>query len=154
MPEGKVMRLSKKGFNNVLIFSILTLIFIFNFGKQLLPNVAPSNQTVIDSNLIIVEIKTPDFIIKRSGRSWISEPQLGLSDQKLSEIVKTWQTLPLHEATPPSEIDAPFIIQIYTANAEQPIIVKLIQQQEHYLLQIDDITLFLDATQLPLFLGR
>ena len=149
------MRLSKKGFNNVLIFSILTLIFIFNFGKQLLPDSESKDQSIIDSALMIVEIKTPDFSIKRSGRSWTQAPNQGLSEQQLSKVVQNWQSmlLPVYDA--PIELISPYIISIYIANEDQPKIIKLIQQGDDYLLRINDKTsLFLKGEQLPLFLGR
>ncbi|MCK5818506.1 MAG: hypothetical protein KAH18_04475 [Psychromonas sp.] len=149
------MRLSKKGFNNVLIFGILTVIFIFNFGHKLLPSSKKDQQTVINKALTIVEIKTPDFSIKRSGRGWISVPKLGLSNQQLSKIVHTWQTLLLQKHASPIQSKNPFIIQIYTANKDQSVTVKLIQYGKNYLLQIDKKnTLLLNSQQLPLFLGR
>lgn len=149
------MRLSKKGFNNVLIFSILTLIFIFNFGKQLLPDSESKDQTIIDSALTIVEIKTPDFTIKRLGRSWSQEPNHGLSEQQLSKVVQNWQSMPLPVYDAPIETISPYIISVYIANKDQPMIIKLIQQGNDYVLQTSDQTvLFLKGDQLSLFLGR
>ena len=104
---------------------------------------------------MIVEIKTPDFSIKRSGRSWISEPNLGLSEHQLSLLVQNWQTLALQTQAAIIQPKNAFVMQVYTANEEQPIIVKLIQQGEDYLLQTNEqMSLFLSADQLPLILGR
>lgn len=149
------MRLSTKGWNNVLIFGILMIVFLFNFSHKLLLKPKNHQRTVISSELIIVEIKTPDFSIKRSGRSWISEPNLGLSKQQLSLLVQNWQSLPLQTQAAIVQPKNAFVMQVYTANEAQPIIVQLIQMGEDYLLQIDqNIALFLSSKQLPLFLGR
>ena len=149
------MRLSKKGWNNVLIFGVLIIVFLFNFSHKLLLEPKVHQRTVISSELMIVEIKTPDFSIKRSGRSWISEPNLGLSEHQLSLLVQNWQTLVLQTQAAIIQPKNAFVMQVYTANEEQPIIVKLIQQGEDYLLQTNEqMSLFLSADQLPLILGR
>ena len=149
------MRLSRKGWNNVLIFGVLIVVFLFNFSHKLLLKPKVHQRTLIDSSVMIVEIKTPDFAIKRSGRNWVSEPNLGLSEHQLSLLVQNWQTLPLDTQSAILEPKNPFVMQVYTANDAQPIIVRLIQQGENYLLQTDDeMALFLSSQQLPLFLGR
>ncbi len=149
------MRLSKKGWNNVLIFGVLIIRFLFNFSHKLLLKPKVYERTVISREMMIVEIQTPDFSIKRSGRSWISEPSLGLSEHQLSLLAQNWQTLPLSTQAAIVQPQSPFIIQVYTANEAQPIIVQLIQMGEDYLLQTDqDMALFLSGEQLPLFLGR
>jgi len=149
------MRLSRRGWNNVLIFGVLIIVFLFNFSHKLLLKPKVHQRTLIDSSIMIVEIKTPDFSIKRSGRDWVSEPNLGLSTHQLSLLVQNWQTLPLQTQGAILQPKNPFIMQVYSANSEQPIIVKMMQQGENYLLQTDDeMSLFLSHQQLPLFLGR
>ena len=149
------MRLSRKGWNNVLIFAILTIIFIFNFAPKLTLTTKQQQRTVIDKQLTIVEIKTPDFKIKRVGRSWQSEPNLGLSEQQLALLVHNWQNLTLPSQTAIDDLTAPYLISIYTASQEQPFIINLVEQDDNYLLQINATTaLQLSAQQLPLLLGR
>jgi hypothetical protein len=149
------MRLSKRGWNNVLIFGVLIIVFLFNFSHKLLMKPKVHQRTLINNDVMIVEIKTPDFSIKRAGRSWISEPNLGLSEHQLSLLVQNWQNLPLQTHAAIIQPKNAFIMQVYTANNVQPIIVKLIQQGENYLLQTDEeLSLFLSSEQLPLFLGR
>jgi len=149
------MRLSKRGWNNILIYGVLIIVFLFNFSHKLLLQPKVHQRTLIDTNVMIVEIKTPDFSIKRSGRSWVSEPNLGLSEQQLALLVQNWQNLPLQTQAAILKPENPFIMQVYTANAVQPIIVQLMQQGNNYLLQTDDeMSLFLSSEQLPLFLGR
>jgi len=149
------MHLSRKGWNNVIIFAVLIIIFIFNFTPKLTLSSKSRQHTVIDKELIIVEIKTPDFKIKRAGRSWKSEPDLGLSEQQLALLVQNWQQLKLDTQASIKHTHAPYVIHIYSANQEQPVVVQLFQQGDDYLLQTDAATsLFLSAQQLPLLLGR
>lgn len=149
------MRLSRRGWNNVLIFAVLTIIFIFNFAPKLVPQDEQQYLPVINNQLTIVEIKTPDFKIARVGRHWQSQPDLGLSQQQLTTLVHNWQhlALPVQEAriTPKSS----YIISIYSADQAQPTVVNLIQQDDGYQLQTQsNHALFLATHQLPLLLGR
>ncbi|MEI6898211.1 MAG: hypothetical protein V5786_12165 [Psychromonas sp.] len=149
------MRLSKKGWNNVLILGILIMIFLFNFSHKLLLKPKIQQRTLINSERIIVEIKTPDFSIKRSGRSWKSEPDLGLSEQQLSLLIQNWQHLKLKTHPPAKSRISPYTIQVYIAKQEQPIVVQLFQYGDDYLLQTEkDLSMLLNAHQLPLLLGR
>ncbi|KPU83038.1 hypothetical protein JI57_02715 [Psychromonas sp. PRT-SC03] len=149
------MRLSKRGWNNVLIFGILIIFFLFNFSQKLLFSVKHNGHTLIDSQLVIMEINTPDFNIKRNGRNWISEPSLGLSQKQLTLLVHNWQSIELPSEIPLKSIKDPFVMLVYTANETQPIVIQLIQQGDNYLLQRNnDSALLLTAKQLPLFLGQ
>ena len=149
------MRLSRRGWNNVLIFGVLLIVFLFNFSHKLTLSPKVHQRAVIDSNLTIVEIKTPDYQITRLGRTWQSKPELGLSKQQLSSLVNNWQNLKLDTQLPVSNTVTPYTIQIYTADQDLPIIVQLYQYGDHYLLQTDpNMSLLLNAQQLPLLLGR
>ncbi|WP_413691835.1 hypothetical protein [Psychromonas sp. KJ10-2] len=89
------MRLSKKGWNNVLIFGVLLIIFIFNFRQQLNFSNTTQQRPVISPDFTIVEIQTPDFVMTRTGREWKREPSINLSNENLQSIVDNWQALPL-----------------------------------------------------------
>ena len=149
------MRLSRKGFNNVVIFAVFLVIFIANFSHKLTFSPQIQQTSVINKDLTIVEIKTPDYKISRFGRTWQSEPDLGLSEQQLALLVHNWQNLKLTTQPAVSDTSAPYTIQIYTADQVQPIIVQLFQQEENYLLQTEStMSLLLNSKQLPLLLGR
>lgn len=149
------MRLSSRGWNNVLIYGVLIIVFLFNFSHKLLLSPKVKQRTLINNEMIIVEIKTPDFSIQRSGRSWKSEPSSGLSEQQLSLLIQNWQHLQLETQAPVLNKISLYIIKVYIATQEQPIVVQLFQDGEHYLLQTDSsLSLQLNANQLPLLLGR
>lgn len=149
------MRLSRKGWNNVLIFAVLFIVFVFNFSHKLTLSPKVHQRAVIDGDFTIVEIKTPDYRIKRSGRTWQSEPNLGLTEQQLTSLVNNWQGLKLETQPPVDNVKTPYTIQVFTAKHEQPIIVQLYQYETHYLLQTDpSMSLLLKENQLPLLLGR
>lgn len=150
------MRLSKKGWNNVLIFGVLLIIFIFNFSQELRLSSKPSQRHVISNDLTIVEIETPDYVITRAGRNWQSKPSMGVSSENLQHIVNNWQTIPLEVLTPQNLPTSNFILKFFVTEQIQPIIVQLHQlQDDQYILQINEHTfLSLPTEKLTLFLGK
>lgn len=150
------MRLSKKGWNNVLIFGILLAIFIFNFSQHLRLSTKTSQQSVISAELTIVEIETPDYVLTRVGRNWEGKPNMGFSSETLQHIVDNWQTIPLDTLTEQNLPTSNFILKVFVTEQIQPIIVQLHQQQnDQYILQINEqIFLSLPAEKLTLFLGK
>lgn len=158
MPEEKgiKMRLSKRGWNNVLIFGVLLIIFIFNFSEKLRLSSTIPQHTVISSDITIVEIETPDYIITRVGRKWESKPNIGLSSENLQHIVNNWQTIPLDTLAEQNLPTSDFTLKFFVTEQTQPIIVQLHQQADNqYILQVNDDTfLSLPTEKLTSFLGR
>ncbi|TEW45486.1 hypothetical protein [Psychromonas algicola] len=150
------MRLSKKGFNNLLIFGILLITFIFNFSQRLREPHETKQSTVIPKEFTILEIQTPDYTLTRVGRNWQRKPSMGISSDKLQQVVNNWQTVPLDTLTEQSFLLSDFILRFFIAEQKDPIIVQLHQlQNDHYVLQVNEkLYLSLPSNQLSLFLGR
>ena len=150
------MRLSKKGFNNLLIFGILLITFIFNFNQRLHEPQQTNQSTVIPKELTILEIQTPDYSLTRIGRNWQRKPSMGISSNKLQQVVSNWQTIPLDRLTEQSFPLSDFVLTFFIAEQQDPIIVQLHQlQNDHYVLQVNEkLYLSLPADKLTLFLGR
>jgi len=148
------MGLSKKAFNNILIFTMLSIIFIANFSHLLFESENKATQTVINPSKHIVEIQTVDLAIKRLGRSWSTEPPIEYSEQQLVNIIQRWQTTPLSVYEGTFTNSNPYVIKIYLIEQVQPIIVKLYQHGDDYLLQTEEMRLLqLSTAQFPLFFG-
>jgi len=150
------MRLSKKGFNNLLIFGILLITFIFNFSQRLREPHETKQSTVIPKEFTILEIQTPDYTLTRVGRNWQRKPSMGISSDKLQQVVNNWQTVPLDTLTEQNFPLSDFILRFFIAEQKDPIIVQLHQlQNDHYVLQVNEkLYLSLPSNQLSLFLGR
>jgi len=150
------MRLSKRGWNNVLIFGVLLVIFIFNFSQNLRLSSSVDTQSVIPPEVTILEIQTPDYVISRVGRQWAQKPSIGLTSEDLQQIVKNWQTMPLEVLTEQELTNSTFILRFFIAEQTQPIIVQLHQlKNEQYILQVNEQTfLSLPIDKLTLFLGK
>lgn len=93
-----MIRLSRKGWNNVLIFSTLFMIFLFNgMHHKLMTNSEnqSSHQAIIPQTELILTLDMPNFSIERIGRSWRVVPELNrkVSEQRLQDLLLSWKNL-------------------------------------------------------------
>ncbi|WP_143870416.1 hypothetical protein [Catenovulum sediminis] len=90
-----MIRLSRAGWNNVLIFASLIMIFLFNglhmnFGQQAASD--KQNIAVLPANQHILTIDFPGYSIERVGRDWriVAAEHIPLQAQN---VVQAWQAL-------------------------------------------------------------
>lgn len=86
-----MIRLSKKGWNNVLIFSMLIMIFLFNGLHHKLIDAEADDviQPLLKEQSYILTIEYPLFKIERIGTGWRSNSTL--SQIQISELLTNWQ---------------------------------------------------------------
>ncbi|WP_282114841.1 hypothetical protein [Pseudoalteromonas arctica] len=98
------MRLGRKGWNNVIIFSMLIMIFFLNgWHKQLLGGEdKPTLQAVLPQQSFVLTLQFVDQKIERIGTSWRTTPlqkDIPLvwqaSEQQLSDLINQWQSAQL-----------------------------------------------------------
>jgi hypothetical protein len=97
------MKLSRTGWNNVVIFSVMTIILVINAtNNKLFPNEDDSNkaeQLILPQHSIIVSlaIDSPakqQVLFERIGRSWQLTSKgiiLNKTDQQIEQMIFSWQ---------------------------------------------------------------
>ncbi|MCF2947270.1 hypothetical protein L0668_04065 [Paraglaciecola aquimarina] len=88
-----MIRLSQRGWNNVIIFTTLILIMLFNFSSDFLNrNVQdkPEISTLIPAGLVITTIEYQNDKIERIGQGWRAKSGK-LSHEQLTQLVANWQ---------------------------------------------------------------
>lgn len=91
-----MVRLSRTGWNNVLIFSSLILIFLFNglhlkiFSKEDKP---AQLHTVLPAEQMVLTIDFPNLSVERIGLSWRTVPKSSYSVERLQEVIEQWLQL-------------------------------------------------------------
>ncbi|WAJ70100.1 hypothetical protein [Catenovulum adriaticum] len=93
-----MLRLSRKGWNNVLIFSTLFMIFLFNGMHHKLftsSESQSSHQAIIPQTELILTLDMPNLSIERIGRGWriVPEPKTNISEQRLHSLLQNWKNL-------------------------------------------------------------
>ncbi|SFC52727.1 hypothetical protein [Pseudoalteromonas denitrificans] len=86
-----MIQLSKKGWNNVLIFSMLVMIFLFNglHHKWIDSPQDNSPQLILAEQSYILTVQYPTYKIERIGTSWRSNSQL--TNEQISNVILQWK---------------------------------------------------------------
>lgn len=130
-----MIRLSRRGWNNVLIFATLFMILLFSTSnRMLLQNAEPSqSQLLLPESSEIMAIDYGTHKIERIGRGWRATPSLNLDESQLNKITVHWQQ------TTGQPIDGrlkqPYIVTIWLAGQEQGAVYKILPQGEDLLVQ-------------------
>ncbi|WP_016956429.1 hypothetical protein [Catenovulum agarivorans] len=91
-----MVRLSRSGWNNVLIFTSLIMIFLFNglHLKMFSSDDKPVQQlNLLPADEMILTIDFPNYSLERIGRSWRTMPESDYSVEQLQVVVEQWQQL-------------------------------------------------------------
>ena len=100
-----MLRLSKKGWNNVLIFSMLIMIMVFNgmHKKFNFGEVEPQQLPLFGDDMLLLTLELPNVKIERVGQTWRANPATSLSNEQLATMVQQWYQLPLQVQLDDSE---------------------------------------------------
>ncbi len=139
------MRLSRKAWNNVVIISMLLMIFFFN-GLHKKLNTPPVNegvQALLPEQSFILAMAFPELKIERIGTSWRSQKLQSITwqadEQTLEQLVERWQRQQLTIAALPvskiSKASADYVASVWLAGEQLPAVYQLYSiEQQYYLL--------------------
>jgi len=90
-----MVRLSKKGWNNVLIFTMLIMITVLNMDK-FSGTSESGTQSILQDGEIVLSMQVDQNVIERVGRSWrISDQSPAYADnisaERLAVLVNNWE---------------------------------------------------------------
>jgi hypothetical protein len=130
-----MLRLSQKAWNNVLIFSMLILIVIFNYDR-LFPSDNSGLEAVVGDTEFILSMQINQISFERIGTGWrVSAPSAEDMPNMLSEdidaLVNQWQRALLRPAPNPlpAEVTASpdYIVSIWLAGQKNARVFGLLQ---------------------------
>jgi len=142
------MSLSKRGWNNVLIFACLGMIIIFNLmSEKVIENAEGDIVNIVPDQSMILTLQYPDVSIERLGTSWRMTPNDVLTSKELEQLISVWLNLK-GEISLTSSDEAGYRVTLWLAGQEHP--MKLWIQPDNNL--ITDVlrqkTWKVNATQL------
>lgn len=123
------MKLSRAGWNNVLIFSIMAYILLINtthnslFGDD--ENDSGELTLLPEASVILALQVNQSLVIERIGQSWRTRPVKSASSQALSAMMMAWQDskgLTLAEPPQVSSTNAT-VVTLTLAGEEQPLVL-------------------------------
>lgn len=154
------MNLSRRGWNNVMIFVILAMMLVFQYsgGKFKSDSKSKAYQTALPANGVILSMQMDNIMIRRVGTELEVKPSLNLSQSQLSKIVRVWETATfkaLPDDIQVSNLNYGINISFQLANVAEPVVVILYQIENGYLLQNwQQQLLQIDESELQVLLPR
>lgn len=130
-----MIRLSKRGWNNVLIFATLLLILVFHQSGEFFNQAdLPKAQSLLPQEVPVMKIEYGTHTLERIGQGWRIRPGLELSEARLATLVENWQQIIV---TPFSgtKLQSAAVVVIWLAGQPQSVVVQITQQGEDVLLQ-------------------
>ena len=158
--KGWRVQLSRRGWNNVLIFAVLTMMLVFQYsGKKIGGgDTASYYQTALPQNAIVLSMQFDNIQIQRVGSQLATKPELGLSQPQLQQIIKAWETAtfkPVAEGVVIANLAYGINISFELANLAEPVTLILYQINSGYLLQNwQSQLLHIDESELQVLLPR
>ncbi|CCQ11261.1 putative orphan protein [Pseudoalteromonas luteoviolacea B = ATCC 29581] len=127
--------LSRAGWNNVVIFTMLAMIFFLNglhhklFDKEQIHAVLP----VLPESSFVLAAEIPGVKIERIGTSWRTEGIWQANTNEIESWLSSWLEYSRMTVEPPSLTSQPLsIAQFWLAGYELPWVIRLYQQDHHF----------------------
>ncbi len=121
-----MFKLSRKGWNNVIIVVVLIVITLLHRLEQAQQeNSAKRARPLLPESAVVLTWQGPSWQIERIGQGWRSAPDLGLGSAQLAARIEMWQGWLL----PPGEPvrGTPVTLKIWIAGQSDPVEVGLYQ---------------------------
>jgi hypothetical protein len=113
-----MIKLSKSGWNNVIIFVVMGFILVINVMNKKI--YAPEDEftdikqevTIVDQNQVILALTIDNVVfIERIGRTWRAKPTT-ISGQALAQMMMSWQQSSGQMMTLAPDIDRQFSLDV------------------------------------------
>ncbi|NQZ21433.1 MAG: hypothetical protein HRT53_05190 [Colwellia sp.] len=122
------MKLSRTGWNNVIIFSVMIFIIVINItNKKLFSSDDKQQLTIFAKHAVILSLSIEQQIsVDRVGRNWQATPAK-ISGQALEQMMLTWHEIEGDIVTQPPELDRQMalVVSIELAGDEQTNVLNL-----------------------------
>jgi hypothetical protein len=121
-----MFKLSRKGWNNVIIVVVLiviTLLHRMELAQQ--ENSAKRPRPLLPESAVVLTWQGPSWQIERIGQGWRSGPDLGLSRDQLAAQIEAWQSWLLAPGQPVR--GTPVTLKIWVAGHSDPVEIGLYQ---------------------------
>lgn len=151
-----MIRLSRRGWNNVLIIASLLMILLFNGVHHKLfqsdtdaglnSNTSSDAlvQNVLPEQSVVLSVDFPNISIERVGRDWRSLPTTSTSPAQLNTIVESWQQLTAAQVVNPVLIE-----QLMSNYPDKVVSFWLAGQKSAFVIQIYQHTDGLTYLKIP-----
>ena len=125
-----MIRMSRKAWNNIIIFAMLLMIFLFNATNNILPDSEDETKPVglLPEHSLLMTLQSNGFELQRIGTGWRLVPAADITQQQLDAIITNWQT----SIMTPTEVSNPetksIVVVAWLAGVDQGLVFQFYQQ--------------------------
>lgn len=117
---GLAMKLTKRGWNNVLILACVIMIYLFNtMNTKLVDNIEGQAEAILPPQSMLLTLEYPGMSFERLGRHWRTTPGVDIEPIVIEQLITGWQALEALATTQQSE-EQGFRILLWLATQEHP----------------------------------
>jgi hypothetical protein len=107
-----MIRLSQKGWNNVMIYTVLILVALFiGLPEYLKQGRNEPQPQLISASQTLLALHFPKHQIERAGPNWRSQPAV-LTEDQLTVLLQHWQQTTLPDKSPIDPINPQLISEV------------------------------------------
>lgn len=143
-------RLSKRGFNNVVIFAMLAMIFLFNLDRFVPESQQPASLPLLPVNGYVLKIEQSNYKLERVGQKWrwkgLNETLSSTPEAQIDQ----WRNAVMQLAKPPRDITQtePLIAVVWLAGASEGLVYAFVANDHNLWVQFEQQWYTLDGISL------
>ncbi len=133
-------RMSKRAFNNVVIFAMLGMIFLFNLDRFVPESKLPANQPLLPEGVYVLKIEQNSQKLERVGQQWrFAGINASLSTTPEQQI-EAWRSAIIQAAKPPRSVTQtePLVAVVWVAGQAQGLVYAFVEQNQNLWVNIDN----------------
>ena len=132
-------RMSKRAFNNVVIFAMLGMIFLFNINSFLPSATAPASIPLLPQDGYVLKIEQGSHKLERVGQQWRWSGVRQTLASTPEQHIDVWRNATMDMAKPPRTVlqTEPLITVVWLAGATQGRVYAIVPAANKVWIQFD-----------------
>lgn len=120
-----MMRLSQKAWNNVIIFAMLFMVYLFSISNELIVKNGTSKlQFLLPEHSVIMQVTFADVSVERQGQSWAVQGSDRYNMGNLQSIVHNWGQVVV-QLQEPILFSSPYVVVVQLAGENHQRVYQL-----------------------------
>ncbi|GGF76034.1 hypothetical protein [Alteromonas lipolytica] len=143
-------RLSKRGFNNVVIFAMLGMIFLFNLERFVPESKLPVTLPLLPESAHVLKIEQSNYKLERVGQQWRWNGVNRTFETTPEAQINAWRSAVMQAAKPPREVTQtePLIAVVWVAGETQGLVYAFVAKDQTVWVQYAQQWYSIDNTRL------
>lgn len=135
-----MIKLSRQAWNNVLIVTMIVMIFLFNSTNNILTgggDAAEVEVSLLPQNSLILTLEFGVHKVERIGRGWRVNPPLSVSAEQLGELINNWTSATM-VAEPGNAPAEPIVVVAWLAGESRGMVYQLAEEDGDVVVYVDN----------------